>query len=47
MTGDGLTGTSGVLDVSELTQFFAHDKSSSITQLIKDKSRSPKITQIS
>ena len=35
----GLADTSGVLDVSEITQSFNYDKSSSISQLIKSKSR--------
>ena len=35
----GLVGTSGVLDISDITQFFYHDKSSSIFQLLKGKSR--------
>ena len=33
----GLTGTSGVLYISNIIQFFDHDKSSSISQLIKSK----------
>ena len=35
----GLAGASGVLDISEIMQSFDHDKSSSISQLIKGKSR--------
>ena len=35
----GLAGTSGVLDISQITQSFNHDKSSSISQLIESKSR--------
>ena len=31
--------TSGVLDISDITRFFDHVKSSSISQLIKDKLR--------
>ena len=35
----GLVGTSRVLDISDVIQFFDHGKLSSISQLIKDKSR--------
>ena len=35
----GLAATSGVLDISKITQFFDHGKPSSISQLIKGKSR--------
>ena len=35
----GLAATSGVLDLSDITQSFNHDESSSISQLIKGKSR--------
>ena len=35
----GLVGTSGVLDISDITQFLYHDKLSFISQLIKSKSR--------
>ena len=34
-----ISPTSPVLDISEITQSFNHDRSSSISQLIKDKSR--------
>ena len=34
-----LAGASGVLDISEMAQLFVHDKSSSISQLFKCKSR--------
>ena len=37
-----LAATSGVYDISDITQFFNHDKSSSISQLIREKiTRSP------
>ena len=35
----GLPATEGALDLLEITLLFDHDKSSSILQLIKDKSR--------
>ena len=35
----GLVGTSGVLNTLEITQSFNHNKSSSISQLLKGKSR--------
>ena len=35
----GLAATSGVLDLSDIKQSFSHDESSSISQLIKGKSR--------
>ena len=41
----GLAATAAVLDISDIMQFSAHEKSSSVSQLIKG--RSPKITQIS
>ena len=35
----GLAGTSRVLDISDIIQFLVHDKSSSVSQLVKGKSR--------
>ena len=35
----GLVGTAGGLDISNIMQYLDHDKSSSISQLIKSKSR--------
>ena len=40
MAGTGrFAGTVGVLDISDIIQYLDHDKSSSISQLIKGKSR--------
>ena len=41
-----LAVTSGVFDIWGVTQSFDHDRSSSISQLVKDKSRDHKISQI-
>ena len=35
----GLSATAAVLDISDIIQFFDHDKLSSISQLIKGKFR--------
>ena len=35
----GLVGTSRVLDISDIIQFLVHGKSSSVSQLVKGKSR--------
>ena len=39
----GLAGSSGVLDISEITKSFEHNKSSSISSLIKGKQKVSKI----